>query len=360
MSVSDGGAPPSLRELKKRPRPFVSSDQQVSQLLTKLRADTTVRSQAGGLNSYLFQKLLDDGCEIDSFAREFLELLRRYVPADAVTSDEWSNLCAEYGRWVVPEPMTQVADLSNIFGRIDISHCPALISRAANNLPNDYSIVLLPKLSYLKQFLGLKMGDPYDHRFFPRMVLAALEFFCRQDFHVFTCQVSSVGKRSIVGGKVFDPRYWWIDSQVANGYRQLEAETLGDVLALPMLTSGWPYNSYSARAGLWEMLHTDHLPLLSAHLVLLLSYPWGVNSAIKFDGDAEGSAYPYFICAGEEVCPDNRTPVDNALIRIKNSGLGPGRHSLDFSEFLFSASGHGGVMGAIKLLPRRTGVSSGC
>ena len=360
MSVSDGGAPPSLRELKRHPRPFVSSDQQISQLFTKLRADLIDQSQMGRLNSHLFQKLLDDGRGLDSFSREFLSLLHQYVPVDAVTSIEWNNPCAEYGRWVVPEPMAQVADLSKIFGRIDISHCPALISRATHNLPSDYSVVLLPKLSYLKQFLGLKIGDPYAHRFFPRVTLGALEFFCRQANNsgdrTFTCLATSMGGRSIVGRKVFDPRYWQIDSRVANGYRQLESETSGDVLALPMLTSGWPYNGYSARAGLWEMLHTEHLPLLSAHLVLLLSYPWGVDSATRFDGDAEGSASPYFICAGEQVSPDS-IPTENALIRIQDTGRG--RHVLDFSDLPFSASGHGGVMGVIKLSPRRTGASCG-
>lgn len=169
----DAGA----EEAKKRQRPFMASSGQISQLLSKLRADLNLRSENGKLNSYLLQALLDKGEELSKFSAEFMDCLQRHVPANPHAFLAWDDTPPDDPEtWELPTVSEQISSLARRFGRIDLSHCQSLAGEIQSRVGTGkqergpgYSVVLAPKMSFLCEFFHMRgVRDPYNLKAFPR------------------------------------------------------------------------------------------------------------------------------------------------------------------------------------------------
>jgi hypothetical protein len=249
-----------------------------------------------------------------------------------------------------------------MYGRINTSYAKMLFNESQNGVSGGcYHTVLFPKLSYLAYFFGIR-GCPYSiRRVFSQLLWKELGLFVEKSGWRFKTDMMYGGPGGrilhLLGSMMVHPRYWRIDLPVAKRYLQLEADTPGDIMALS-LTLSEPYNGYSVNAGMYEMLHTGHLPLLSVHSLTLWSS--GLASALlkmQHGHDDQGERsdhFPGIICAGERVRLGEWSGSPHfRLLYPSLDGLECEAISREFNHW-------SGILAAVKLPKKKTGITSGC
>ena len=160
--------------------------------------------------------------------------------------------------WLIPGIDEQKKRLSKIFsgrcGYKDISlvRVDEMVAKATVPEQAD-GLVLIPKISYLGE-LGFK--DPYGK-----------EYGLIMDRVITMISQSRPFRNFCEGGLSFSRIR--LHEQIRLLTKQLEADTPGDVLVMPV-SLGNLYAGYSARNARWEALHSDQLPLGSAQVGCLL------------------------------------------------------------------------------------------
>lgn len=159
--------------------------------------------------------------------------------------------------WKVPNVTELKERTARIFEGIDLSYVDELASKTVLPASAD-GIALIPKLSYLGKLWGL--NDPYG-KDYGRVVEKVVQLIGNfRAFHNYR-------------EGCLTERHIRLNKEAREILEQLEAETPGDALVLP-INFGNLYAGYSVRNVRWKALHTNQLPLGSAQIgCLLLAMP---------------------------------------------------------------------------------------